>query len=59
MSANEVVWLTEIRTYAYLIKMNAFNSLVRYTHGGIDYEIWIENDEYVFREDHAIEYESE
>lgn len=63
MDANErplaVVWLTEERTYAHLVKMNAFNSLVRYTRTGIDFEVWIENDEYVFGEDHAIEYESE
>lgn len=55
----EIVWLTEERTYAYLVRRNAFFSLVRYSRGGIDYEIEIENDEYVFREDHAVDYESE
>lgn len=59
MNEPEIVWLTEVRTYAFLIKRNAFDSLVRYVHDGIEFEVWIENDEYVFREDHAIEYESE
>lgn len=56
---NEVVWLTEDRTYAILIRELAYVSLVRYTRGGIDYEVWIENNEIERWKDHAIEYESE
>jgi len=56
---DEIVWLTEERTYARLIEVHAYHSVVEFTRGGIDYRIIVVNDEYVYREDHAIEHESE
>jgi len=46
----EIVWLTEERTFAELIRMGAYFSTVRYTRGGIDYEVLIDNDEFEYRE---------
>lgn len=45
MRENEVVWLTEERTFARLMSMGAFFSMVKYTRMGVDYEVLIENDE--------------
>lgn len=42
----EIVWLTEERHYAELTNLGAHLSLVRYTRGGIDYEVLIPNDEF-------------
>jgi hypothetical protein len=42
-----IVWLTEERTYAELMRRGAHFSLVRYSRGGYDYEILVENDEFV------------
>jgi hypothetical protein len=47
MPKNDIVWLTEERTHAELIKRGAYMSLVRYSRGGYDYEILVENDEFV------------
>jgi hypothetical protein len=44
---HEIIWLTEERTYAELIRRGAYLSLVRYSRGGYDYEILVENDEFV------------
>jgi hypothetical protein len=44
----ELVWLTEERTLAKLISLGAYFSTVRYTRGGIDYEVQIPNDEIEF-----------
>lgn len=46
----EYVWLTEERTYAELVSLGASFSRVRYTRGGIDYEVLVENDEFEYRE---------
>ena len=56
--SGEIVWLTEEerKIPAILVRMDAFFSLVRYTRGGIDFEVLVENDEIVFGEDHAIDY---
>lgn len=53
---NEVVWLIDERTFAHLVKLGAHVSVVRYTRAGIDFEVVIENDEYIFREDPAIDH---
>lgn len=45
---NEIVWLTEERTFARLHHLGAFFSLVSYTRGGIDYEVLVGNDEFEF-----------
>lgn len=42
----EIIWLVEERTYAELIRRGAFFSTVRYTRGGIEYEILVGNDEF-------------
>lgn len=47
MPKPEIVWLTDERTYAELVRRGAHASLVRYSHGGYDYEILVENDEFV------------
>ena len=47
MLKREIVWLTEERTFAELIQRGAYLSLVRFTRGGYDYEIVVENDEFV------------
>lgn len=46
----EIVWLTEERTYAYLMSLGAYFSLVKYTRGGIEYEVFVDNDEFEYRE---------
>lgn len=50
---NEIVWIDdeELRNYpAELLRMGAYYSLVRYTRGGIDYEVYINNDNIIFGE---------
>ena len=42
----EIVWLFEEERYAQLIRMDAYFSTVRYSHGGIDYEVLVSNDEF-------------
>lgn len=46
----EYVWLTDERTFAELIRLGAYFSTVRYTRGGIDYEVLIDNDEFEYKE---------
>jgi len=46
---DEVVWLTEERTFGLLLARGAWFSLVQYTRAGIEFEVLIENDEYIFR----------
>lgn len=50
MSTPEVVWLTDERTFAWLINVGAYYSLVKYTQEGIDYEVLVDNDEYEYIE---------
>lgn len=52
--SDNIVWLIEERTFAHLLNLGAFCSIVRYTRSGIDFEVVIENDEFVFREDAVI-----
>lgn len=47
MPKTRVVWLTEERTYAILVRRGAHFSLVKFSQGGYDYEILVENDEFV------------
>lgn len=53
---NEIVWLTYYRTYAKLVSRGAFFSVVEIPDAG---RVLIENDDYEFWEDRAIEFESE
>lgn len=46
----EIVWLTEERCFAQLLNLGAYMSTVRYTRGGIEYEVLIDNDEFEFYE---------
>lgn len=55
MPEDEIIWMTDERTFAILLARGAWFSMVRYSKNGIIYEVLIENDEYIFREDHAIE----
>lgn len=48
---NEIVWLTEERTYGELLSLGAHYSMVRYTRGGIDYEVLVSNDEFDIKYD--------
>lgn len=52
----EIVWLTEERTYAILVRLGAWYSTVKYTRGGVDYEVVVSNDEFEYWEDHAIDH---
>ena len=47
---DEFVWLEEKRIYARLIQLGAHASLVRYSDGINNYEVWVENDEFEFIE---------
>lgn len=42
----ELVWLTEERVPGALVVMGAYFSLIAYVKGGVEYEVWIENDEW-------------
>ena len=55
----EVVWLTEDRMFAWLINRGAHYSLVKFERDGHEFTALIENDEYEFWEERAIDYESD
>jgi hypothetical protein len=42
----DLVWLTEERHFAELIFLGAHYAIVRYTRGGIDYEVIVDNNEF-------------
>jgi hypothetical protein len=44
----EYVWLIEERCYGILVNMGAHVSRVKYNTGGIEYEVFISNDEIEF-----------
>jgi hypothetical protein len=48
MREREYVWLEEERKYAILVNRGAFFSLVRYSDGTTDFEVYIENDDIEF-----------
>lgn len=47
----EIVWLTEERLFAELVNLGAHASLVRYTRAGNEYEVYVDNDEFEYREE--------
>lgn len=55
----EIVWLLTERHFALLVQRDAFYSLVAYTRDGQDYEVVVNNDDYEFWEDRAIDYEQD
>lgn len=55
----ELVWLTEERVHGWLLgSMGAFFSMVHYIKDGIEYDVWVENDEFILMED-LNEYDSD
>lgn len=55
----EVVWLIYEKHFAFLIHRGAYYSNIEYVRDGKWYEEDIENNEYEFWEERAIDYESE
>ena len=51
MPEDEIVWLTEERVLAVLLARGAYFSIVTYTRAGMEFEVLVENDEYIFREE--------
>lgn len=58
-SEYSIVWLYDYNTYAFLLQQNAYDSLVRFTQDGNDYEVRVLNDDYEFFEDHSIDFEQD
>lgn len=48
---SEIVWLTEERTFARLVKLGAYYSVVTYSRAGMDYEVLIDNEDIEFGAD--------
>jgi len=42
----ELIWLTEERCFGYLLEMGAYYSRVIFKRDGMEYDTYIENDEY-------------
>lgn len=54
----EIIWLTEQRRYAFLVSRGAYYSAVSYSNDPEESDVFlVSNDEYVFWEERAIEYE--
>lgn len=47
----EIVWLIDERTHAELVNLGAHASLVRYTRKGHEFEVYVDNDEFEYREE--------
>lgn len=45
------IYLTEERVFGSMVRMGAYFSTVNYTKGGNEYEVMVENNEFVFLED--------
>ena len=56
---DEIVWLLEERTFAVLVNRGAWFSMVKYTRGGIDYEVQVSNDEYEFIKERDVDDEQD
>jgi len=54
-----VIFLTEERVLGELVTMGAYYSTVKYVKGQMEYEVMVENNEFVFLEDMVNEYESD
>lgn len=59
MSQVEWVWLYDEQAYGVVLKYGATHSLIRYESVGHIWEEWIENDDFEFRSERAIEYEQD
>lgn len=57
---DEVIWLTDLRCWGFLVARYAYHSIVRYTDSlGIDNEVEVMNEDYELWEERAIDFESE
>lgn len=56
---DEVVWLKSQRRFAFLISRGAWFSVVSWREDDIEYEDTVENDDYEFWRERAIEFESD
>lgn len=57
MKMREIVWLLDERVRGEVLVRGAYCSYIKYTHRGMDYEVWVENDDFEVWEEHT--YESE
>lgn len=55
----EIVWLKNRRQYAYLVRRGAYFSDVEWTEDGIIYNDTVENDDYEFWEERAIDFDAD
>lgn len=55
----EVVWLKTQRRWAFLVSRGAWYSVVHWRENDIDYEDTVENDDYEFWTERAIEFNSD
>lgn len=51
MSNSNIVWLIEERTFGEIVNLGAFFSTIRYAHGGIDYEVLMDNNDFEYHGD--------
>lgn len=54
-----VVWIPEARAYGYIVSYGAFGSTVWYVKDGLEFEVWLENDEFEIMENGPVEYDDE
>jgi hypothetical protein len=58
-AGSRVVWLDDEQVYGEIVGgLGAFFTTIKYTNGGIEYEVLMENDEFTLLED-LIEYDSD
>ena len=53
-----LIWIIDERIYGELVTMGAYYSTVRYVRDGLEYEVDLENDEFILVED-LIEYDND
>lgn len=55
-----VVWIPEARAYGYIVGgLGAYVTKIWYIKDGIEYEVFLENDEFEIMEDGPFEYDDE
>lgn len=53
----DIIWMIDERVYGEILVHGAFVSFVRYTSKGMDYEVWVENDDFEVWKEHDYEQE--
>ena len=53
----DVVWLEDWKVYGFVVSHSAYAALVKFESDGDTYEVWVDNDDLEYLEDHALEYE--